>query len=298
MKRFIVYGLLFMVFSLYTVYYVPNTAFAHLAGQPPFFKINGKYARLYPVPLSSLYNFDLPQDHSPENYTVNHSLNFEFDQNRLPAPPEVVAKTKFIWDFGDDSKGEGLKNNHTYNKIGSYILKVYADDSSTPQPQLIESTLLNILPDANYQLPKARIFINGTESKDPLTDILKVNLKDDVSYDAAKSTSPNKLTYYLWDFGDQKSGQGPTQTHHYQADLPQIFVVLRIKDSNGFISDQFVEIQNGPSSGNQQTALITSTKNKSNSILPLILGIVSVLLLLLIFRKIFKGRGGRFGSKT
>ncbi len=285
----------FFLSILYAFYNIP-AAEAHLAGQPPFFKVNGKYAGLYAVPLTSLYDFDLPQDQPPDNYLINQLINFEFDISRLPAPPEVVAKTKFIWDFGDETKGEGLKNSHTYHKIGSFILKVYADDSSTPKPQLLESVLLNILPDPNYQLPKAKILINGTGSKDPLTDILKLNLKDDVSFDASKSTSANKLTYYFWDFGDQKSAQGSTQIHHYQTDLPQIFVVLRVKDNNGFIADQFVELQDSKTS--TPSTLPTTkagVKKESNHLIQISGALVLIIILIFTVRLFFRGpRRGKY----
>src|SRR5690348_15333050 len=81
----------------------PSQASAHLAGQPPFFVINNFYSNLYPVPLTSLSNFPLPQDMAPNTYTVNQTLNMHLDEKVLPAPPEVIEKTKFTWDFGDNS---------------------------------------------------------------------------------------------------------------------------------------------------------------------------------------------------
>src|SRR5574337_885091 len=152
--------LLFIVYILFTINHIP-VAEGHLAGQPPFLKVNGVYAQLYPVPVTSLYNFDLPQDQPPDNYLVNQPINFELDKGRLPAPSEVIDKTKFDWDFADGSHDQGLKTSHIYTKMGSYILKIYADDNTTPKPQLIESVLINVLPDKSYQLPKAIIKVNG-----------------------------------------------------------------------------------------------------------------------------------------
>lgn len=271
-----------IIFSFVFLYPIPQTlnpTFAHLAGQPPFLEINNQYANLYPVPLTSLYNFDLPQDLAPENYLVNQSVNFELDKGRLPAPPDIVEKTKFDWDFTDGTHAQGLINQHKFSKIGSYIVKIYADDGTTPKPQIIESILINILPNLSYQLPHSNITINNQQSKDPLTDILKADFKSYISYDGSKSTSSSKITEYFWDFGDQKSSPGITQTHKYDQSLSQVFVVLRIKDSNGFIADNFIEIQN---SLNEQNAMVTNSPNpmpqsKKPNQLPLtILGLIVI----------------------
>src|SRR5258705_2741528 len=147
---------------LLLIFLLPSSALAHIAGQPPFLRVNGQYANLYFVPLSSLYDFDLPQDGAPDNYFINQTISFELDPMKLPAPSDVIAKTKFDWDFADGTHSQGLKNDHKFTKIGSYIVKIYADDSTTPKPQIIESVLVNILPDSNYKLPKAKILVTGS----------------------------------------------------------------------------------------------------------------------------------------
>lgn len=216
-----------------------------MAGQPPFFKINGIYTNLYPVPLTSLENFELPQDIAPINYLVNEQINFELDTANLPAPPEVIMKTQFIWDFGDGQTGAGLSQNHIYKKPGSYFVIVKADDHSTPQPQLLQSTLINIVPSVNYKLPKAEIRVNGKAIRDPLTDILSFNFNHTIAFDGTRSESPNaKIISYTWDFGDTQSSDKAKVIHKYLSDQNQVFPVLRIKDSNGFISDTYLEVKN------------------------------------------------------
>ena len=262
--------------------------YAHLVGQPPFFKVNGEYSYLYPVPLTSLYNFDLPQDMAPASYLVNQPITFELDGNRLPAPPDIVAKTKFDWDFTDGTHAQGLKNQHTFTQIGSYIIKIYADDGTTPKPQLLESALVNVLPGKNYKLPQAKILINGVTSKDPLTDILQADFKQSLAFDGSKSSSSNSIAEYFWDFGDQKSAFGVTQSHIYPKDLSQTFVVLRVKDSRGFLADNFVEVQNlqnnnqMPSTPSASTAPVTT--KKSNQLPYTLGGIAALLILIMVLR--------------
>ncbi len=283
---FLLLLILFLIF--------PKVSFAHLVGQPPFLKINGKYANLYPVPLTSLNNFNLPQDIAPENYLVNTMVSFELDQKNLPAPPDVIAKTKFTWDFGDGTKGEGLVQKHSYPKFGSVILDIYADDKTTPTPQIIEKVMLNIVPSLDYQLPQAIISVNGKTSKDPLTDILKFNFGEELNLDAENSLVSGKIVSFLWDLGDQSSSDKAQTTHTYAKDLTQVFPVLRIKDAKGFISDSFVELQN--QSLTQTTALtdlkkaaVVNKKSDSPSQLKISLGILALILggfgIYLVFRK-------------
>ncbi len=281
MNKVILISLLTLHFTLF-----PKVAEGHLIGQPPFLKIDGQYANLYPVPLTSLNNFDLPQDLAPESYLINQTVSFELDKSRLPAPPEIIAKTKFDWDFNDGSHAQGLITSHQFSKIGSVIIKVYADDGTTPKPQLIESVLVNILPNSSYILPQAIISVNSKQSKDPLTDILQFSFKNQLNFDGSKSSSQNSITEYFWDFGDQKSGSGSTQTHSYPSDLSQTFVVLRVKDKNGFLADQFVEIQN---SLNEQNSAAGSspppTSPKKSNQLPLALAGLAVLgVIIIMFR--------------
>ncbi len=252
-----------LLFLLFTVTCPLSTAYAHTFGQPPFFKVNGEYANLYPVPVSSLYNFDLPQDLAPGNYLLNQPINFELDKARLPVQSEIIDKTKFSWDLGDGEHTQGLTTTHTYTKIGSYILKIFADDGTTPTPQILESAIVNILPNQNYSLPKSRILVQGKESKDPLTDIIYVDLSKSVELDGSKTDGVGKLEYF-WDFGDQKSAFGATQTHTYKdSNQHQIFIVLRVKDESGFLSDSFVEVEDINASINLSATSSAVTKPAS-----------------------------------
>ncbi len=270
---------------------------AHLIGQAPFLKINGQYANLYPVPLTSLNNFDLPQDLAPDNYLINQPINFELDKGRLPAPPDIVAKTKFDWDFADGTHAQSLKNTHTFSKIGSYILKIYADDGTTPTPQLLESALVNVLPQSSYQLPQSKILVNGKESKDPLVDIIFVDLSKSVELDGTKSVGNSKLEYF-WDFGDQKSAFGQVQTHTYpDKNQSQIFILLRVKE-NGFLSDSFVEVEdtsvtNTSATSSAITKPIPTPTKKSQ--LPTTIAAICVGLTLIIMARLWL-RGPRHGK--
>lgn len=235
----IIYSLVLALFLLLS----PGKVYAHAIGQPPFFKINDVYTDYYPVPSTSLEGFYLPQDISKTNYKVGDNLNFEIDTLALPAPPEIIAKTNFTWDFGDGEKAGGLKNNHSYNKPGTYFLEIKADSRDGGEPQVLQSTAINILPDQNYKLPKAVIEINGKSSKDPFLDILEADFGKQITFDGSKSDpGSSEITEYFWDLGNQTSRTGPKFTFKYDENPYAVFPVLRVKTKDGFISDSYVQL--------------------------------------------------------
>lgn len=213
-----------------------------MPGQPAFLKIENSYVRLYPVLSTSLTNFILPQDGTLTDYIVNDGLHFSIDTNKLLVPKDVVAKTRFTWEFGDGNKIEGLSVIHSYQHIGSYIAKLHAHDGTTVQ--MIDSTFLNILPYKDYQLPQATFTVNGFRSKEPLVDIASLDFAKEAYFDASFSTSSNSIISYFWDFGDTTSSTGGKTHHLYSQKLRMVFPLLRVTDKNGFISDTYIQINN------------------------------------------------------
>ncbi len=245
-------------FIFLSLLFFPQTVSAHLAGQPPYFKINNVYSNLYPVPTTSLSDFNLPQDLAAENYLVNQPLQFLLETNQLPVPEEIVKQSKFDWDYGDGSAhGTGLSNTHVYSKMGSYILTINVTSPDTNQPQLLQSVLMNILPNKNYQLPQSTITVNGQKAKDPLTDVLKISFDQKINFDSSLSKSSSPITSYFWDFGDGETSANPKDTHHYNSEVHQYFPLLRIKTADGFLADSFVEVESDET--------VPSTFNSSNN---------------------------------
>ncbi len=251
--------LIILVTFFLSFFIFPTPIHAHLAGQPPYFRIDGKFSNFYPVLTNA--NFPegpLPQDIAPDNYIVNEPINLEIDKSQLELiiPKEIVEKTKFIWDFGDGTKGEGIKNTHSYKKMGSYVISINADTTSFEKnvtPQIIQSVMLNILPNKDYKLPQAVIAINGkTEVNDPVNHMFQVNLRQDILFDASfsKPGSSKTISFY-WDFDDEESGSGVSFSHQYKNSREIASPSLRVKDENGFISDTFVGLRNNPKISNQ-----------------------------------------------
>lgn len=220
---------------------------AHSVGQPPFFRVNGKFSPLYSVSSTSLTDFPLPQDTGPVNYSVDEPIDFKIDPSQLAVPEEVFKQTAFSWNFGDGTTGIGSKLSHTYKKPGSYILKIDAEYQDVSGAQLFQSIMLNVLPKEVYRLPRAVMTVNGKTPSDPIVDFINISYGQEITFDASKSSGgDSKIVEYFWDFGDSKSGIGKMVSHTYDTKLvqQQIFPVLRVKVADGFIADTFAEIDN------------------------------------------------------
>lgn len=232
---------LFSLLFFMIAWFSPSVS-AHLAGQLPFFKINGVYSSLYHVPVSSVADFDLPQDAAPTNYNEHQPLHLELDTNVLPFGPEITQKTSFFWDFGDGTRATGLINTHQYNQSGTYLLRIDAA-YGTNQPGLLEIVAINILPRADYKLPTSVIQANGQAAQDPLVDVIKADFSRPILLDGLGSSGGDStIKSYTWDFGDSQSAQGEKVTHQFDPGSSQRFIVMRVKNADGFWADSFAEL--------------------------------------------------------
>ncbi len=262
------------IFFFFVLFLIPKTVFANGAGLPPFFKINEKLAvsnplQQYGVTASS---FLIPQDFAPEKYVINEPINFLIDQEPLSGiiPENLISNTKYIWDFGDGSKAEGIVNTHTYSRIGSYILTVTINvyyDMNNPPTQFVDSFLINVVPDKNFKgFPKAIITMNEKvikitpDANGIINDVLEADLKKPVTFSALESRSSSKITEYLWNFGDGQTATGPNITHRYDPNEYEygiLTVVLRVKDSKGFFSDAFIGLSNQNQTSNSLSSYLS-----------------------------------------
>ena len=259
-----------MIFLLLFSFTPPS--FAHMAGQPPFFKINGVFSELYPVPTTSLIEFRLAQDKPPALYQVNEVIQFEMETQSLPVPPQILDVTTFEWDFGDGSpKVGGLKNVHSYSRPGSYFLEITAKTDDLPQPQLIQSVVLHIVPFQGYQMARAKILVNGQGVSDALLDDVRAEFGQEFIFDASSSiVGSGKIVEYFWDLGNGKSAIGEKITVRYDKNQYAFFPVLRIKDEFGIISDDFIQVTNSDSEKNFESGFSLPPHIHKN--LPFIIG--------------------------
>lgn len=256
MKR-ICLGLLLFFFIF------PIKVLAHSAGYPPFFNINNTIPRTSPAQILGVIptNITIAQDIAAENYLVNEPITFLIDGAQLEKAfnQDFVQSLQYTWSYGDNQQASGINNVHTYKKTGTYLLSILATADPATPPSLIESVELHILPNKQYRLPKAVMKIQDTIVKDPLQDIVKVDFRRPITFDASKSQNGSgKIVKYMWDFGDDEKSEQPVITRSYTKDETYETPFLRVIDENGLVSDTFVTLTNEvkPQSKNNKVVII------------------------------------------
>lgn len=221
----------------------------------PIATINDVSTQVYPVLTVVTSAFDLPQDAdlAGANYLINQELTFTIDITKMPQPQEVLEKTMFIWDFGDGTQKERIKSTdtitHTYTKMGTKVMHVTADFPAAGFPdigqQVIQTTVLNVLPTKEYRLPQPIMKINGVV--DTQTKSYEANMSYPVTFDGTTSKGTTKIVSYRWDFEDKQQGNGAVTKHSYE--LPRTYAtpLLRVTDANGFFVDEYGTIHNSGS---------------------------------------------------
>jgi len=128
----------------------------------------------------------------------------------------------FTWDFGDGTVSEGKTATHSYERPGQYHVTLTVRDNSGSTTDTAHDEMLVIV---NYPpvahagddrwMTESKVHFDGTASDDEDGEIIA----------------------YLWDFGDGKTGTGPSPVHVYQN--PGTYAVrLTVRDDSGTSSDQ------------------------------------------------------------
>ena len=245
-----------LIFALLLSSLGAQVALAHNSDQLPFVQIDGLDAKVYPVPSTSLTDFPLPQDVASKSHLPGETVTVGIITQNLPILPEFVPKTLWHWDFGDGTSAEGVQASHFYRKPGSYLIDLLSTTGSET-PQLLDRIQMNILPTANYVLPKAVLSIDGKIPSNPFTDILDSTYGYAARFDGSHSTGDG-LTYF-WDFGDTATANTTTAVHTFHVPYLYVSTLLRVVDSNGIISDQFAQLQGLDKAGALPLPVASST---------------------------------------
>src|SRR3989344_3496302 len=231
------------ILSFLPIAIFPNFVYAHLENPSHFLKINGKHTNHYQITSTSLEGFMVPNHQAPENYIVNQTINFEVDTLSLKNARGDVDQDLFIFDFsgGETIENQGKALSYVFKTPGSHVLKLYSKTAKSPTPELLQTTLIHILPFKDYPLPKAVISIDGKIYKS--SESLLIDFKDEFSFDAKESISSSIIIEHSWDLGNKVLGKDASFIYEYPENPYSAYVILRIKNADGFISDSFVELK-------------------------------------------------------
>jgi PKD repeat protein len=131
---------------------------------------------------------------------------------------------RYEWNFGDDQRGTGPTPSHTYDAPGTYhVTLTVFDDEDVPASETTTAIIIDI--DENQPVAEAGGPYFGA-------------LGAAVSFDGTGSTPPSDPgnVSYEWDFGDGRSGTGPTPSHTYR-EFGRYTVTLKVTEGRRFDMD-------------------------------------------------------------
>ena len=172
-----------------------------------------------------------PKAEAGSDYVGIPGQTFRFDGS---ASVDTDGKIKrYVWGFGDGSRGEGVALSHVFQKSGFYEVTLRVEDDS-------ESPL-------NFATDSLEVWINAP----PVVEIGGDRISspgESVTFDTARSDdSDGEIVEYIWDLGDGSQEAGEIVTHSY--DKPgRYLVTLTIKDNtdvdNNTTSDRLIVVVN------------------------------------------------------
>jgi len=155
----------------------------------------------------------------------------EFNPARSQDRDGDIAKAKFIWTFGDNSKADTVLGRsiitHEYGRAGQYRvrLRIVDDESKADSTEQLVTT-------AN-QPPVAALTVFPQSGKVPL----------EIDYTASGSFDPDgSISSYQVFFGDGGTSQTATGKHTYTTDL-NYQVILIVKDNLGLADTANVPVR-------------------------------------------------------
>lgn len=260
----------------------PSIVRSHEISQP-FVHLNGNYVIHNPVPINQEEPLKITHEVASENYLALKEINLKVDTFKLNKPIEWIKDASFSWDLGDGSRKDGLQIKHTYQKPGTYFITVFGKTGDFDYQKITEFTV-NILPMQNYRLPISAIELNNSNFTSSKTTL---PFSQELQFNGLKSKPGSaNLTEYFWSYGDGQSGSGTQVVHKFDSHHYNSFVILRVKDANGFIADSYLEITNQQNVVNLPELSRDSPRSLLNYIL--ILGFTVLVLGLLVGFKLLK----------
>jgi PKD repeat protein len=109
----------------------------------------------------------------------------------------------YDWDFGDDSRGKGVKVNHTYAALGAYKVTLTVSDSQKGMcSKGVDFLSVKLMSQHVEPMPELeQVVCEG--------DVLAVDASEMINAEDGNKTN------YLWDFGDGNIGEGGLVSYRY-----------------------------------------------------------------------------------
>lgn len=227
---------LFLIVLVSVFLFLPQTAEGHI-GLLPFLQVNGVYTQINPAYQRGAL-FRVAEDVGNTLYIVNSPLHMSVDVHRMPFSAAVAKEMVFRWSFYEgnnflEQRGAyfyGDQLSYTFDKSGSYLLRLEAKDPGGQSFSLIDTVLLNIIPYKGYVYPKVGVAVQSDNSG----HLLFVNK---AVFDPSVRHSD-----YFWNFGgaNLEKGQALKKTSEDVRSLARNGILSRVVDDHGLLADMWI----------------------------------------------------------
>lgn len=127
------------------------------------------------------------------------------------------AIKSFDWDFGDGVKTSEVSVTHSYQRTGSFRVKLEVTDDQGFTSRISKTIIV-------YSDDPVAYFSNSPD---------RPKVGENIAFDASTSFDPNgDIENYLWDFGDGSIGKGKIASHSYES-AGEYIASLSVTDSEG-----------------------------------------------------------------
>lgn len=158
--------------------------------------------------------------------TVGVALSF--NGSGSTDPDGTIAS--YAWVFGDGTTGTGAIVSHTFDKEGSFLVRLTVTDNLGATSQ--DTALATIHPP-------------GSDNKVPIANAGKGQsgtVAEPLTFDGTGSSDlDGTIVSYDWDFGDGATASGSRVTHSY-AKAGSYLVHLKVTDNQGAVGDDMVPV--------------------------------------------------------
>jgi PKD repeat protein len=148
---------------------------------------------------------------SPTEPTEGQTVQFDAATSR-DCPPEATSidqcpqnaptLTDFAWDFGDGTRGNGLRSSHSYARTGTYTVTLTVRNQRGLQDTASKFVTVGVSQD-----PTAIFTTSPTSAT--------VNQTVFVNASGSKAAAGRTIVSYDWTFGDGNTGSGVTTSTRY-----------------------------------------------------------------------------------
>lgn len=141
----------------------------------------------------------------------------------------------YLWDFGDGQTSLSPSPSHTFNIVGTYVVKLKITDQSSVESLETDQSKVTVTVSSGNpnSLPIAVATANPTSGAGPLN----------VSFNGSQSSDlDGYIVSYSWNFGDGTATSSSANTSHVYNSVGTFTATLTITDNSGGISTSSVPI--------------------------------------------------------